>query len=339
MARSELHNRLGVSAKPGTKATGYLKVAEHPDGTAERLPFVILSGAEPGPSLWMTACEHGDEVLAAASVIEFLNRLDPKTIRGKVVAFPVLASSAFNIRHRFSPIDSYDFSRAWPGFSNGWLSQQVAAKLLDLIAEDADYVVNVHNGLPGVLMPTPYIIATYEDASQWESTFQGFTESFLMEKIVHWIGVSTERGARLSTMMAALLQKGIPSVVPELGPETIQGLEAGFRGYENCMRFLGMLPGEPKHLASYRKFPDVVHIFPTRGGVFLPHVDLNSEVTRGQRLASIRSFAGDITEELTAPADGVIIAKWLLPMIGSGDFAAFELATFEDFREPWPGER
>jgi uncharacterized protein len=329
----------GVTATPGTKASGYLKVAEHPDGSDESLPFVIVNGLEEGPSLWLTACEHGDEVLAAASVVEFVASLDPKTVRGKLIAFPALVSTAFNIKHRFSPIDSYDFSRAWPGFKNGWLAQQVAAQLLDLMVDDADYVVNVHNGLPGVLMPTPYIIATYDDPKEWDRTFRGLTESFLLDKVVHWIGKSTERGARMSTMMAALLDKGIPSVVPELGPETKEGLRAGLRGYENCLKFLRMLPGEPEHLPRYRAFPDVVHIFPTRGGVFTPYVDWSDEVKEGQKLGSIKNFVGEITEELLAPAAGMIIAKWMLPMIGSGDFAAFELATFEEFKKSWPGER
>jgi predicted deacylase len=335
----ELEYLAGVTAAPGTKRAGYLKVAEHPDGSDETLPFVIVNGKTAGPTLWLTAAEHGDEVLSTASVIEFVASLDPKTVRGKLVAFPVLASTAFNIKHRFSPIDSYDFSRAWPGFRNGWLAQQVAAQLLSLMVEDADYVVNVHNGLPGILMPTPYIIATYNDPEEWENTFRGFTESFLLDKVVHWIGRSTERGARTSTMMAALLEKGVPSVVPELGPETTEGLRAGLRGYANCLKFVGMLPGNPERLASYRAFPDVVHIFPTRGGVFTPYVDLSEEVREGQKLASIRNFGGEITEELVAPAAGMIIAKWMLPMIGSGDFAAYELATFEEFGRSWPGER
>ena len=76
-----------------------------------------------------------------------------------------------------------------------------------------------------------------------------------------------------------------------------------------------------------------------RGGVFTPYVDLSEEVKEGQKLASIRNFGGEITEELVAPADGMIIAKWMLPMIGSGDFAAYELATFEEFGQSWPGER
>jgi predicted deacylase len=329
----------GVRASPGTKATGLLKVAEHPDGSAEKIPFVHVRGKEKGPCLWITACEHGDEVLAAASVVEFVSRLDPKKVSGDLVAFPVLDSTAFNIKRRFSPIDSYDFSRAWPGFRNGWLSQQVAARLFELMSAEADYVIDVHNGMPGIAEVTPYLIAGYERKEQWNNGLKGFSESFLIEKIIHWVGTSTERGARTSTMMAALMKEGIPSFVPEIGPDTKTGLDVALRGYENSMKFLGMLPGEPRRLPLYDAFPDVIHIFPTRGGVFKSHVGLNDEVKEGQRLAAIRNFSGEITEELTSPASGIVIAIWVLPMIGSGDFSAYEIATFDEFKKPWPGER
>jgi len=329
----------GMTAKPGTKVTGSLKVAEHPDGSAENIPYVIINGRGEGPSLWITACEHGDEVLAAASVVEFVNQVKPKEMNGQLIAFPVLDSTAFNIKRRFSPIDSYDFSRAWPGFENGWLAQQVAAQLFELMVENADYVIDVHNGMPGIAEVTPYLIAGYERKQQWDGGLKDFAESFLFEKIIHWVGTSTERGARTSTMMATLLKEGIPSFVPEVGPDTETGLKVALRGFENSMKFLKMLPGEPKKLPTYQAFPDVIHIFPTRGGVFTSHVALDDEIKEGQKLASIRNFSGEITEELVSPAAGIVIAIWVLPMIGSGDFSAYEIATFDEFKKPWPGER
>ncbi len=184
----------GVTARPGTKASGTLKVAEHPDGSPERIPFVLVNGAKDGPSLWLTACEHGDEVLSAAAVVEFVSQLDPKKVKGQVVAFPVLNTTAFNIKRRFSPIDSYDFSRAWPGFRNGWLAQQVAAQLLQLLVDHADYVIDIHNGMPGIAEVTPYIVTGYEERDQWDSMLKGFTESFLIDKIDLWDIGATARG-------------------------------------------------------------------------------------------------------------------------------------------------
>ncbi|MGB6442649.1 MAG: succinylglutamate desuccinylase/aspartoacylase family protein [Thermoplasmata archaeon] len=339
MTGKELAAVLGARAARGTKVSGYLAVAEHPDGSPEKLPFVLVNGKEDGPCLWLTACEHGDEVLAAASVVEFAASLDARKVKGQVVAFPVLDSSAFNIKRRFSPIDSFDFSRAWPGFDNGSLAQHVASVLFELMAEHADYVINVHDGMPGLSDLIPYAIATYDRKDQWEGELKGLTESFLIDKIIHWVGKSTGRGARTSTMMAALMGKKIPNFVPEIGPDTKTGLETALRGFSNSMRFLGMLPGKPERLPKYQSFPDVIHIFPTRGGVFSSYVGLNDEVSKDQKLASIRNFNGEITEELTSPAAGIVIAIWVLPMIGSGDFAAYEIATFDEFGRTWPGER
>lgn len=100
-----------------------------------------------------------------------------------------------------------------------------------------------------------------------------------------------------------------------------------------------MLPGKARRLARYQYFPDVIHIFPTRGGIFTSYVALDDRVRKGQKLASIRNFKGDVTEELVAPAAGVVVTVWTNPVIGSGDFAAFEIATFDEFKLKWPGER
>lgn len=335
----ELASALGVTSERGTRSAGYLTVADHPDGSPEKLPFVFINGREDGPCLWLTACEHGDEVLAAASVVEFMSTLDPKKVKGQVVAFPVLASTGFNIKKRFSPIDSFDFSRAWPGFANGALSQQVASRLFELMVEHAQYVINVHDGMPGLSDLVPYAIATYERKEEWEGGLKGLTESFLIDKIIHWVGKSTGRGARTATMMSALMNRKILTFVPEIGPDTKTGLEVALRGFGNSMRYLGMLPGKPERLPKYHEFPDVIHIFPTRGGVFNSYVKLNDVVAADQKLASIRNFSGEITEELRTPVAGVIIAIWVLPMIGSGDFAAYEIATASEFGRSWPGER
>lgn len=333
----------GVTATPGTKAHGHLKVAEHLDGSPERIPFILANGVKTGPTLWITGCEHGDETLATATVIEFMSRLDPTELSGRVVALPVLDSTGFNVKMRFSPIDHIDFSRAYPGMANGWLAQQVTHRVMELMIPSANFAINVHDGIPGRLDVSPYCVATYNDLAQWNDGLKDFTESFLYRKLIHWIGASTERGERTTTMMSTLMAEGILNFVPEVGPDTRSdtrgGLKTGVEGFENSLRYLKMLPGEAKKLDEYQSFPDVLHMFPTRGGVFQPLVALDEVVKKGQKLSQTRSFTGEITEELVSPADGVIVTLWTNPVIGSGDFCAFEIATFEEFTQDWPAER
>jgi hypothetical protein len=329
----------GVAAKPGEKKTGYLKVAEHPDGSPERIPFILVNGKGNGPTLGLVGGEHGDEVLGSAAVVEFVSTLNPNRVAGRVLAFPSLDSTAFNIRRRFSPIDNFDFSRAWPGFRNGWLAQQVASQFFNVLVEHADYVIDVHDGMPGLAEVTPYIVTGYHNRAEWDASLKDFAESFLIDKIDLWDIGATARGLRDRSLIANLVKRGIPCFVPEIGPGRQAGLDLAIRGFTNTMRYLGMLDGEPQKLPAYQVFPDVIHIFPTRGGVFTSHVELDDAVTQGQKLASIRNFSGEITEELVAPADGVIIAKWILPMIGAGDFSAYEIALYELFKAKWAGVR
>ncbi|MGA7922795.1 MAG: hypothetical protein WCA77_02330, partial [Thermoplasmata archaeon] len=60
-----------VRVAPGEKDHGFFAVAEHPDGSLESLPYIVANGTEEGPALWITGCEHGEESLAAAAIIEF----------------------------------------------------------------------------------------------------------------------------------------------------------------------------------------------------------------------------------------------------------------------------
>ena len=110
-------------------------------------------------------------------------------------------------------------------------------------------------------------------------------------------------------MMSTLMKRDIPTFVPEVGPDTKGGLKTGIRGFENSLRYLGMLPGKAQKLKKYQSFPDVIHIFPSRGGVFTSYVALDDEVKAGQKIASIRGFRGDITEELVSPKVAETLAR------------------------------
>ena len=48
----------GGGRNQARRRRGLLKVAEYTDGSAEKVPFVIVNGKADGPSMWLTACEH-----------------------------------------------------------------------------------------------------------------------------------------------------------------------------------------------------------------------------------------------------------------------------------------
>lgn len=333
--------RIGTaSAGPSQKSSGLLKVAEHLDGSSETIPVVVANGHEDGPCLWVMGCEHGDEMLATATLIEFVAQLEPEGIRGSVVVLPVLNSTAFNVKQRYSPLDHFNFALGWPGIENGWLSQQIAYKLFGMITEQADCVINMHNGLFATMNIAPACVTYYESEEQYNGKLRGFVESFLFERIIHWVG-EKERpptAKRSGAMIAALLDKGIPSFVTEVGPDMENGVPAGLRGLSNAMKYLEMQDGTPEFLPKYKAFYDNVHVFPTRGGLFAPKVKLGQPVEEGDVLATIKGFDGQVSEILRAPADGEVLVLWKAPLIGSGDESAVDMGLYERFDRPWPRE-
>lgn len=329
-----------ASAERGRKGAGLFPVAEHLDGSEETIPVVVVNGAEDGPRLWVIACEHGDEMLATATLIEFVRQIDPKKVRGSVVVLPVLNSTAFNVKLRYSPLDYYNMALGWPGIENGWLSQQITHKVFGLMSKQADFVINMHNGLQASMDIAPAVITYYESEAKYRKMLKGFVESFLYRRVVHWFAERKEGAVarRSGSMMAALYDVGIPAFVPEVGPDMKTGLPGGVRGLFNSMKYLKMLAGKPQVLPRYDVIRDNLHIFPTRGGMFTPRVRLGQRVKKGQVLGTITGYDGTVSETLVAPADAEVLVLWKNPLIGSGDESAMDLGLFEKYSKPWPRE-
>ena len=94
-----------ASAAPGEVARGWLSVAELPTGTPERLPVVLVNGADPGPTLWLTGGVHGDEATGVAVVQDAVEALAGvrAELAGTVVAVPVVSPAGLrrNARHTY----------------------------------------------------------------------------------------------------------------------------------------------------------------------------------------------------------------------------------------------
>ena len=85
-----------LSAKPGTKVTGYLTPLQWYDGSYCRVPVAIINGARPGPTLWIQCASHGNEYQGMGAVQRLIVETDPETLSGALILVPVLNIVAFN---------------------------------------------------------------------------------------------------------------------------------------------------------------------------------------------------------------------------------------------------
>ncbi len=139
--------RIGsIEAAPGSHAFGYLPVAASRSGLAPDIPVHVFAGTEPGPTLLVQGAIHGAEVIGTIAILDFVQELDPKRLRGTVIAVPVVNRIGFEFGERGSRVDGKDISRLFPGNPKGSVSDQVAHTYFDQVVQHADVMLDFHAG-------------------------------------------------------------------------------------------------------------------------------------------------------------------------------------------------
>jgi predicted deacylase len=273
----------------------------------ERIPVTTLvSGSElaltihtfrgaAGPRVGVSAAIHGDETVG----VEVLRRLAGllaeagNDLRGTVRLLPVGNPLAYETNTRNTVLDQTNLNRVFPGDPDGWLTEQLAAKITDHFLVDLDAYVDLHAG--GAYPVVDYVYLTnapelsrafgcrllYRPADRYPGTTGGVAEG-----------------------------RGIPAVTVELGGGLYQEEDYARRvldGIVNILRRLGVLSGEARPAPEQLLMRELAILRPHHGGILVPEVrvpDLGREVPGGTVLGRIYSpYTFEPLEEIRAPFD------------------------------------
>src|SRR4030095_13046478 len=143
-----------VVAECGRRSQGFVTIGEAASGPIQ-FPVVIINGAEDGPVLCLTAGVHATEYAPIDAVMRVVQSLDPTTLRGAVIAVPVVNMRMFESRTGFvSPLDGLNLNKVAPGRPDGSFSEILAKVLLDEVIGAAGYHIDLHAGdLGEMLLP------------------------------------------------------------------------------------------------------------------------------------------------------------------------------------------
>jgi len=98
-------NRIPILGKltPGKTQRHLIKLPGAALAKDEPRPVISITGAKPGPVLFVNAGVHGGEYPAVEAVIRLSNTLDPKKIAGTVILMPVPAGTHPSLNSASSP--------------------------------------------------------------------------------------------------------------------------------------------------------------------------------------------------------------------------------------------
>jgi predicted deacylase len=287
-------------------------IARLPTGVFLSLPVSVLHGRRPGPTLWLSAALHGDEINGVAIMHEALDGIDPTNLRGTILAVPVVNVFGFVAESRYLP-DRRDLNRSFPGSANGSLAARLAYLFMTEIVARSTYGIDLHTGSDH-RTNHPHVRADLGNRDT-RRLATAFGTSF----VVHG------RGPEGSLRAAAAAEK-VPCIVYEAGEANRFNRQAVGVGVIGIRRVLTMLEMMRDLEAPARKRPVRIEktkwIRARQGGIVRLQVELGAEVRRNQVLGEITDTFGDVQASVRAPAAGVIFGLTRHPLVHRGDAVA-----------------
>jgi hypothetical protein len=310
----------GSTIEPGQQTIIDLSIADLYTHTKLTLPIHAINSKRAGPTLFLTAAIHGDELNGVEIIRRVMRLPELKRMRGQLIAVPVVNVFGFLNRTRYLP-DRRDLNRSFPGSEKGSIAARLAHLLATEVLSQAQYGIDLHTGAID-RENLPQIRADLSDPRVLALAREFGAPVIIDSKL------------RDGSLRHLARDQGIPMLLYEAG-EALRfdevSIRAGVRGVRRVMRALGMLPRrintnprmEPviSRTTSWERAP--------RSGILVSNCKLGERVRTGQVLCRIGDPMGQSDSDVVATSSGVVIGKSNLPLAHEGD-ALFHIAQFED---------
>lgn len=298
-----------VSVPPGQRRRVELPVSRLPTETWMSVPVDIVNGAGDGPNLWISGAVHGDEVNGVEIIRRVLERIEPATLRGCLIAVPIVNVFGFIQQSRYLP-DRRDLNRCFPGSSTGSMASRLAQLFMSQIVARCSYGIDLHTGSHH-RENLPQIRANLRDPETRRCAV-----AFGAPAMMH---AETRDGS----LRQAATSRGVHVLLYEAG-EALRfdkaSIEVGTTGVLRVMRTLKMIRSAPKlKHGKPIEVKDGPWVRARRGGILRLDVKLGQTVARKERLGIIADAFGDNAVKLRAPSDGVVIGITNNPLVNQGD--------------------
>lgn len=281
----------------------------------ERRPVTTITGAKPGPVLFVNAGVHGGEYPAVETVIRLGTQLDAATLAGTVVLMPVLNLPAFWKRSMFvCPADNVNPNRVFPGDPNGTYSEQMTHALVNEFIVHADAYIDLHGGdIPEDLVPFIICRKGSEPADvQAAELARAFGLPYLLT-----VDRPIQRAKGSSSYVAAA-ERGVPGVIAEAGGVgQLQQEAVGLLtdGVHRVMAHLGMMEKTVPDAPPPTLLTAFEWLYSQNAGMFYPSVAANDEVQKGQEIGTVGSLFGETLETIVSPVTGRVLFLTINPAV------------------------
>jgi len=288
-----------------------LPVSRLPTGAEMSVPVAVVNGRERGPSVWLSAAVHGDELNGVEIIRRVLDHVDVRALRGTLIAVPIVNVFGFITGDRYLP-DRRDLNRSFPGSRTGSLAARLAHLFINEIVLRCVAGIDLHTGSGG-RTNLPQVRADLDDAGTL-----AMAHAFGAPCAVH-------SPVRDGSMRAAATRRERKVLLYEGGEANRFDEDAITRGTEGVLRVLahqGMIDGQglPAPGAVFRT-ERTRWVRARRSGLLHLLVRPGDRVAAGAVVAEIRDTFGTRLATLKTPDEGLVIGTCTVPLLHRGDAA------------------
>lgn len=326
--RREAFEIAGRRIPPRRRATVALPMTALPDLTPVMLSLHVVHGGRPGPTMFVSAAVHGDEMIGVDIVRRLLRAPQLNNIAGTLLAVPIVNTFGFLNHSRYLP-DRRDLNRSFPGSASGSLASRLAYLFRTEIMARCSHGIDLHSAaIHRINLPQIRVSPGRPEALKLA---QAFGAPVMLS--------SKTREGSLREMAGKM---GVETLLYEAG----EGLrideraaQLGVAGILRVMAALAMIPAGS--IARARQKP--LHcgrsewLRAPAAGLVAMAAGIGDKVLAGEVLGFISDPFGETETEIIAPKSGIIIGALTLPVANEGD-AVFHLAELPQEHSNGPAD-
>jgi predicted deacylase len=304
-----------LSVRPGERQLVDLPISKLSNHAPVTLPVHVLHGPLPGPTMFVSAAIHGDELNGVEIIRRLLRTLAPQSISGTLLCVPVVNVFGFISRSRYLP-DRRDLNRSFPGSSGGSLAARLAHLFLTEIVKRSQIGIDLHTAAIHRIN-LPQIRCVFRNNPRCRELGVAFGADVMLESPER--PGSLREAARLAGVDVLSYEGGEGLRFDEFA------IRAGVEGITGVMLQVGMLElAETVELpAGDRRAPVFINasswVRSPEGGVFRTTKRIGDTVDAEEVVGHVANPYEDIAVEVRSSRRGIIIGRTTLPIVNMGD--------------------
>ncbi len=301
---------------PGSRQTVELPVSVLSNHAPVTMPVHVVNGRRAGPTLFVSAAIHGDEIIGVEIARRLLRSPLLDALRGTLLVVPIVNTFGFLNHSRYLP-DRRDLNRSFPGTESGSLAGRLASLFMREIVRRSDFGIDLHSAaIHRMNLPQIRVSSTQKETLHLAATFGA--------------PIVIRAKLREGSLRMAAKSAGVDVLLFEAGEalrfDELSG-RAGVSGILRVMHAMDMLPR--KGITKAKARPIQVHastwLRAPLGGLLRAFKAVGEHVDEDDVLGVISDPFGDNEVEVKSPVPGIVIGRTNMPVVNEGD-ALFHMA-------------